>query len=135
MSDSEQYNILVVDDEAITRKLFKAAAKLQNMKCDLAVNGKHAMMQLEINDYDAVITDIQMPEVHGHTVIISLLEREDRPMVIAATAVEEPLIIKDLIRRGIDEVAFKPLNYELFAVKVKALLDRRKRLNSKLQAV
>ena len=95
------------------------------MECDAATNGADAMAMIGKRAYAAVITDIYMPEAHGHSLIGSLMEREDRPMVIAVTAIEDPLIIKYLIRRGIDELAFKPMNYALFAVKVSALLDRR----------
>ncbi|MCA9120631.1 MAG: response regulator [Planctomycetaceae bacterium] len=126
MTTAEPYRLLIVDDELTTRKLLRAAAMSNGMVCDLAVNGQQALSHLETNDYDAVVTDIHMPVVHGHALIVSLLEQPNRPMIVAVTAVEEPRIIKDLIYRGVDELEFKPLDYELFAIKLSALLDRKK---------
>ncbi len=121
----QPYKLLIVDDDVTTRRLLCAAAEACGMESDMAINGNHALLQLDTNKYDAVVTDIHMPQANGHSLIVSLQEREERPMIFAATAIDAPLIIKDLIKRGVDDIVFKPMNYELFAVKISALLDRK----------
>ena len=128
MSNKDLHRILVVDDEATTRRLFSAAALAEAMECDTAINGEEAMRRLEENEYDAVVTDLRMPVLNGHALAVSLLEAATRPLIIAVTAVEEPELVKDLMLRGIDDIVFKPLDYSLFAAKLSAMLTRRKRL-------
>lgn len=128
MLKKNPHKILVVDDEETTLRLFYAAALKEGIECDTARNGEHAIQQLELKKFDAVVTDLRMPILNGHALVVWLLERRTRPVIIVVTAVEEPKLIKDLIGRGIDDVVFKPLDYPLFAAKLNAMLNRKKTL-------
>ena len=72
--------ILVVDDETDLEVLIKQKfrQKIRDRQYDFifAVNGKHALEQLELHaDVDVVLTDINMPEMDGLTLLSKLGEQ------------------------------------------------------------
>ena len=62
--------ILVVDDEESIRELLEIMLRREDYYVDSAPNGKEAMKKMVKHHYDVIISDIQMPEMDG----ISLLE-------------------------------------------------------------
>ncbi len=115
---------LVVDDEPHLRMLTIRALHREGFTCDAAPTGLHAQELLRKDRYDVVITDLRMPQGNGHALATKLLESADRPVVVILTGVLEPALAKDLIARGADCVDFKPVDYNLFAAKVRALVGR-----------
>jgi DNA-binding response OmpR family regulator len=120
-----QKRVLVVDDEAAVRELTIRALDQEGFECDPAINGEQALKMLEITQYDAVITDLRMPQVHGHALVVELLKRKERPAVLVLTGILEPRLAKDLLARGVDDIFFKPVDHRLMAVKLAALLSYR----------
>jgi DNA-binding response OmpR family regulator len=119
-----QYRVLVVDDEEPIRKLVAIALRQHGFHCDVAADGIEAERLSTDTKYDAVVTDLKMPNMHGHALILALLEQPKRPAIIALTGLLEPKLAKDLLLRGVDDVLFKPIDFSFLALKVKALLDR-----------
>lgn len=122
MSDSP-FKVLVIDDEAAVRELTIRALDREGFECSPAINGEQALNMLEMKDYDVVVTDLRMPNVHGHALAVDLLAREKRPLIYVVTGVVEPKLAKDLLTRGIDDVFFKPVDHEMLAVKIAARLE------------
>jgi len=122
---SEQpYRALVVEDEEAVRNLTVRALTGEGFLCDVADNGQDGKQLADRVRYDVVVSDLRMPVCNGHSLVVDLIEREDRPMVVVLTGVVEPRIAKDLFARGVDDVVYKPVDYGLFALKVKALVAR-----------
>jgi len=118
--------ILVVDDEAVVRDVTILELEYEGFVCDPAINGKQALKMLEMSSYDAVLTDLRMPTLNGHALAVELLTREDRPLIVVLTAVDEPKLARDLLTRGIDDIFLKPVNYRLLAVKLAAMIKQKK---------
>ena len=78
------------------------------------------------NRYDVVVTDLQMPNGHGHALAMDLLALQERPAIVILTGMLDPRLVKDLVGRGVDFVDFKPVRYDLFVAKIKAMVDRRR---------
>ena len=125
MADNS-YRALVVDDEAMVRNLTIRALNREGFSCDAAADGLEARQRMKANRYDVVVSDLQMPNMHGHLLASELLLSEGRPIVVILTGVLEPKLAKDLLVRGADSIEFKPVNYNLFAAKVKAMVTRRR---------
>ena len=123
------YRVLVVDDEPAVRRLTVMALSKQGLTCDHAENGQEALQHLESTRYDAVVTDLAMPLMHGHALAVQILAKPDRPMLIIVTGVMEPRLAKDLLARGVDDIVFKPIEFQGFALKLKVMLDRRASAN------
>jgi HD-like signal output (HDOD) protein/CheY-like chemotaxis protein len=116
---------LIVDDELAIRRLVAAELRNKGFDCDIAANGKEASRLAAEKRYDVVVTDLRMPEKHGHAFILELLERADRPLIVVYTGVIEPRLATDLVARGVDDIIFKPVHLGFLAAKVKSLIARR----------
>ncbi len=116
---------LVVDDEPLVRNLTIRALRLEGYKCDSAVDGNEALTLASRENYGVVITDIKMPNKHGHALAVELLQMPKRPLIIVMTGLLEPKIANDLKARGVDEIMFKPVNYQELAKRVTELTFQR----------
>jgi DNA-binding response OmpR family regulator len=129
---TEPLYALVVDDEIAIRRLTVRALTACHIVCDEAADGERAAELLGRRAYDVVVTDLRMPRRNGHSLAVELLGRgENRPLVIVLTGVLEPRLAADLVARGVDDIAFKPVDFTLFGAKVRALCDRRKQISRK----
>ncbi len=59
------YKILVVDDEPTFRKVMQRLLILDGHKVTLAGDGMEGIKALQKNEFDAVLTDINMPVMNG----------------------------------------------------------------------
>ncbi len=118
------YEALVVEDEAVIRQLTMRALNKQGFSCDIATDGAEALELTKTTKYDLVVTDLKMPNMHGHALAVELLSRNDRPVIVVLTGVIEPRLAKDLMHRGVDDIMFKPVDYDVFAAKVRSLMQR-----------
>lgn len=117
--------VLIVDDELILRQATARFFNRAGFECDLASDGSHALELLSGRQYDLVITDLRMPSMHGHSLCVELLERRDRPVIIVVTGVVEPKLERDLRARGVDEIAFKPVDFDWLLHRADKLLVER----------
>jgi DNA-binding NtrC family response regulator len=122
MSDAP-FQVLVVDDEVAVRELTIRALDRAGFECSPAINGEQALKMLEMKDYHVVVTDLRMPNLHGHALAVDLLARDNRPLIYVVTGIVEPNLANDLLSRGIDDIFFKPVDHEMLAVKITARLE------------
>ncbi|HEX3997940.1 MAG TPA: HDOD domain-containing protein [Pirellulales bacterium] len=122
---SQSLKALVVDDDAAVRRLTARALCGEGFSCDLAGDGHEADTKLCSGTYDLVVTDLCMPNRHGHAFASELVETANRPLVVVLTALSDPRMTKDLLTRGVDDVVLKPVDYSAFAAKLRALVNRR----------
>ena len=129
--------ILFVDDDPIVCELTVYAMEVKGFQCDSAQSGVHALKMVNRNhhveSYDAVVTDLHMPLINGHALALDLLARRHAPLIFVLTAVTEPKLTADLLKRGVAEVFFKPPDFELIATTLSSLIERR-RAQQKLRA-
>ena len=57
------FNILVVDDDKNTRRLFQAVLENENYTVFTAENGEKALQVMDQEHVDLVVLDIMMPEM------------------------------------------------------------------------
>lgn len=115
---------LVVDDEVIIRRLIAKALTEQGFTCELAADGEQAAKIIAGQQFDLLITDLRMPNRHGHALVRDVLQVDSHPIVIVHTGVLEPKLAIDLLARGVDDVVYKPCDVNLLAAKARAMVDR-----------
>lgn len=120
-----RYSALVVDDEDAVRKLTVRALERHGFHCSEAADGADAARLLAVRHYHVLISDLRMPNGNGYSLATDVLERAERPLIVILTGVMEPRLAQDLVRRGVDDIMFKPVDYEMFAGKVAGLMARR----------
>ena len=77
--------ILIVDDEESDRLLEQAILERAGHQTFFATHGEEAMREYIAQGIDIVITDLQMPEVHGFELISLLRDISPPPPIIAVS--------------------------------------------------
>ena len=121
---------LVVDDDVVSQEITMRALAQSGIVSEAAFGGWQAEQLVAARRFDVVITDLQMPNGNGHAFCVGVLKRLVRPILIVVTGITDPRLTRDLLVRGVDDVMFKPLDSQLLAAKVQALVARRKTAKS-----
>ena len=109
--------ILVVDDETDLEVLIKQKfrQKIRDHQYDFifAVNGRHALEQLEQHgDVDVVLSDINMPEMDGLTLLTKLNEQNGLMKSVIVSAYGDMENIRSAMNLGAFDFITKPVNFE-----------------------
>ena len=67
------------------QKLLIFALRQRGFNCDSAADGIEAAERLIGAQYDLVVTDLKMPNKHGHALATQLLALDERPVIIVHT--------------------------------------------------
>jgi chemosensory pili system protein ChpA (sensor histidine kinase/response regulator) len=73
----EGRRVLVVDDSLSVRKYLSTFLATRNLKVYSAGNGSEALMTLEETQVDLIITDLEMPVMHGYE-LVSRIKASDK---------------------------------------------------------
>jgi adenylate cyclase len=108
--------ILVVDDEAdlevLIKQKFRQKIRQNEYEFIFAINGRHALEQLdEHHDVDVVLSDINMPEMDGLTLLSKLNERNALLKSVIVSAYGDMDNIRTAMNRGAFDFVTKPVNF------------------------
>lgn len=106
-----KYNVLIVDDEFLARKLLtEYVSKLDCLNLvDTCPDATKAMEMLNKEQVDILLLDIQMPDISGMEMLKLL---NDKPAVILTTAYSEYAV--DAFSLGVIDYLLKPFDYARF---------------------
>ena len=105
--------VLVVDDNAVNRKLIVALMREKGIRVDEAEDGTEAVEAATHRRYDIILMDIHMPGMSGTeaTALIRLQEGEARRTpIIAVTALALPEERDRFLQSGLDDCLTKPID-------------------------
>ena len=105
--------ILVVDDDALGRRLMHLILTKEGHSVELAANGLEAVEAVKENRYDIVFMDLNMPDMDGLDASrkIRAWEKDDsHTFIVALTASYLPEIGESLFDAGMDNYISKPLD-------------------------
>jgi len=111
------FNVLIVDDSGAMRKVIKKTIKISGFDVDNfyeAGNGKEALEVLKDNWVDVVLTDINMPEMDGITLLKCLKGDETLqglPVIVVSTEKRDKRV-KNAISLGARGYVKKPFRPE-----------------------
>jgi len=83
--------ILVIDDNKALNFIIKSIFKKNNFAVDFAYNGLDGLKLLRENDYDALITDMNLPDISGMEILRSIQELPLVKVLVAAYVDESKL--------------------------------------------
>ncbi|HYW66638.1 MAG TPA: response regulator transcription factor [Candidatus Dormibacteraeota bacterium] len=127
--DTRMRLLLVEDDVRIARFVAKGLQE-QSYAVDVVANGRDAVYQVEINDYDVVILDVMIPGIDGFAAcraIRSVGKRMPVLMLTARDGVEDRIHGLD---SGADDYLTKPFEFGELLARLRALLRRPTELRS-----
>jgi CheY-like chemotaxis protein len=68
--------VLCADDDASICRLVTLMLERHGFRVEVVHNGREALERIEQNDYAAILLDLQIPYVHGATVLALLRQRK-----------------------------------------------------------
>ena len=110
--------ILVVEDNAVNQQLVLLLLQKEGYRADVAANGLEALEALERQPYDAVLMDVEMPEMDGLEATRQIHQRwprERRPHIVAVTANAMQGERELCLQAGMDDYLAKPIRIEELA--------------------
>ena len=117
--------ILIVDDELPIRELFWMILDSNGHDCDQAANVPEAREWLKKQEYDLVITDMNMPGESGMDLMKHIRDQFKDVAVIMVTAVDDPIIAGAAMDMGIYDYIIKPIYSNGVLISVANTLRRR----------
>lgn len=106
-------SILFVEDEEIIRyEVKKLLLKLFD-RVDVAINGAEAFEMFEKNEYDLIITDLQMPIMNGIELAQQISQKNKEQSIILLSAHKDLDDILTLINIGIVGFLTKPIDMNM----------------------
>ena len=96
----------------------------QGIAVDAARDGLEAAAKLDVNAYDVVVLDRDLPGIHGDTLCQMITERDDRVMVLMLTAASSPGDRVSGLGLGADDYLAKPFHFPELVLRIRALARR-----------
>lgn len=132
--------ILVVDDEAdlelLIKQKFRKKIRENAYQFLFAVNGRHALEQIEQHaDIDLVLTDINMPEMDGLTLLNKLHEKNLLLKAVVVSAYGDMENIRTAMNRGSFDFVTKPVNFEDLELTIEKTLQHVNQMKQTLKAI
>jgi DNA-binding response OmpR family regulator len=116
--------ILIIEDDKTLAKNLKNVLIKDGFAVNTANSKEDGVAQLEINEYDCIILDINLPDGNGFEILESLRSIENQTPIIIATARGE---VQDRIKGlnlGADDYIPKPINSNELIARIRAVIRR-----------
>lgn len=119
---SSHYRILIVDDEKSIRDLLVQFLSSSGHKCATAGNGTEALDRLDQDRFDALITDVVMPEMDGITLTQEISKRYPSLPVMVVTGFSDEYSAQKAISAGAREFIKKPFSMVEFSLRLNKMM-------------
>ena len=102
--------ILLAEDNAINQRVMLHMLKYLGYRADLAADGVEVLKAMELQSYDLVLMDIQMPEMDGFETAKEIRRRwPNGPVIVALTAYALDGDREKCLEAGMDDYIAKPV--------------------------
>jgi CheY-like chemotaxis protein len=105
---TRKYKVLIVDDEPAMRDILATLLSSDGHLCYTASDGIEALNRTEREYFDAVITDVVMPNMDGITLTRELLKRNPSIAVAVMTGFSNQYSAEDVTAVGASDFLNKP---------------------------
>ena len=132
--------ILVVDDEAdleiLIKQKFRKKIRDNAYEFIFAINGVHALEQLQLHtDVDLVLSDINMPEMDGLTLLSKLCEKHSILKSVIVSAYGDMENIRTAMNRGAFDFVTKPVDFLDLELTIEKTIKHVNQIKETLKAI
>ena len=117
--------VLAVDDESSACKLLSLMLAPPAFHCATACNGEEALVTLQRERFDAVISDLNMPGISGMELLTQVRRRYSHMAFLVTTGVDDVDVGVQAMRCGADDYLVKPLRENAVLASLKRALQKR----------
>ncbi len=118
------FQILVVEDDANTRKLMEAVLTQYGYQPVLARDASQALQRLESHHIDLIVLDVMLPQMDGFSFTRALRDSGNDVPILMVTAKEAQQDKRMGFLAGTDDYMVKPVDEEEMMLRIAALLRR-----------
>jgi len=117
--------VLAVDDEPAASKLITLLLRPPAFYCTTAPNGEAALQSLQLERFDAVISDLQMPGISGLELLSRVRRSYPNMAFLVTTGVDDVDVGVQAMRSGADDYLVKPLRETVLFASLERALHKR----------
>ncbi len=117
-------NLLIVDDEQSYRQLLTLVFEGDGHNIRTAVNGRDALLKLEEEAADVIISDVKMPDMDGIELLRAVRGFLPDIGVVLMTAFASVETAREAFKLGADDFIQKPFDVEELKIIVKKALEK-----------
>jgi two-component system, NtrC family, response regulator PilR len=117
--------ILVVDDERSMREFLEILLRKEGYEVATAGDVDGAMLALESDDYDLVISDIQMPGKSGLDLLKAIRDAQSDALVVMITAVATTETAISAMKEGAYDYVTKPFKVDEIKLVIQKALEKK----------
>lgn len=107
-------SILVVDDEPDLRTLYELTLLREGYRVETAASVSEARQQPQVQRFDAVITDMRLPDGFGMELLRDLRDQQRRERCVVMTAYGSAENAVEALRSGAFDYLTKPVDLKQF---------------------
>ena len=117
--------ILLVEDEKTLSDMIAKGLRNTGYAVDTVYDGEDALFQYEVNEYDLIILDLNLPKVDGLDVLRKIREMDSEIKILilsARTKIGDRILGLD---EGANDYLIKPFDFGELAARIRGLLRRK----------
>src|SRR5437764_13808969 len=109
---SQQPHILIADDERSIRLMLETGLTLNGFRVTSARNGREALELATAGSFDAVLSDIYMPDINGLELVDALRAAHPNLPIVLMTAQGSVQVAVEAVSRGASDFIGKPFDVD-----------------------
>lgn len=118
--------VLAVDDEPSAARLLSFILAPPAFRCTTACTAEEALVALQREPFDAVISDLQMPGLSGMELLLEVRHKHPHMAFLVTTGVDDVDVGVKAMRSGADDYLVKPLRESAVVASLENALHKRK---------
>jgi adenylate cyclase len=132
--------ILVADDEVdlemLIKQKFRKQIRDEKYEFVFSLNGREALERLEEHrDIDIILSDINMPEMDGLTLLTRMHEKSPLVKAVMVSAYGDMENIRTAMNRGAFDFVCKPVNFQDLELTIEKTIKHVAQIKETLQAI
>jgi len=117
--------LLIVDDDTVTRKILTRYAETAEYEVVASADGIDALLQIGAQQFDLIVSDLNMPNLNGFSLLEMLRQKGIETPIIFITASDAEEDNKHALSLGAADIVHKPIDREVFLSRVTRSLQAR----------
>jgi DNA-binding response OmpR family regulator len=123
-------NVLLIEDESRVSEFIDRGLRAEGHGVTHAANGQDGLELGSNADFDVIIVDLMLPDIHGYDVCQRLRHNRVLTPILILSALDRPDDRVRGLRFGADDYLTKPFDFEELLARLEALVRRAKNFPS-----
>ena len=114
---------LIIDDDSTTLELLTFQLSSEGYDVTTANSGTEGLSKIESNDFDIILTDLNMPDINGIELVRRSREIVPETEIIVVTGDDSTEMAVEATRVGAFDYIVKPVDFEKLFVGIKNAVE------------